>query len=50
MAQADSIVTFQEFGNQARPARLVAGPQAMAGVAVEVLLKPDMVLDMRVGL
>src|SRR5262245_41820069 len=41
---------LHERGDQARPARLVAGPDAGAALAVEVLVEEDVVAPMRIAL
>src|SRR5438552_2085117 len=43
-------VLLHELGDEARPARLVAGPEPGAGVAVEVLVEEDEVPPVRIGL
>ncbi|MDB5336157.1 MAG: hypothetical protein JWN70_1776, partial [Planctomycetaceae bacterium] len=39
---------LQQAGDQGRPASLVTGPESAAGVAVEVLVKENVVSPMRV--
>ena len=41
---------LEEFGDQAGPTRLMAGANAGAVVAVEVLVKQRIILPMRIGL
>src|SRR5690242_11310054 len=51
---APSVVSLprllEEFGDDGGPAGLVGGAEALAGVAVEVLVEEDQVAPVRVGL
>ena len=45
-----TLARLQELGDQAGPAGLVRGAHAAAGVAVEIFVEQDVILEMRVGL
>src|SRR4051812_6910128 len=47
---ATPSLLVEQIGDQPRPARLVRCPQPHAGIPVKILMEPDIVVEMRVGL